>query len=128
MKKIVFVVEKTSDGFSAYALEEGIAVGTSADSMAELKSNIVDAYNSYAEMEGVDKVTLDHIQIQLDIPQLFKFYNEINASALGNRIGMDKTLISQYVNGHKVPGKKQVEKIIAGIRQLGDELSSLELA
>ncbi len=128
MKKIVFVVEKTLDGFSAYALDDDISVGTSANSMSELKQNIVDAYNSYAEMEGVEDVSLHDIKIQLDIPQLFKFYNEINASALGSRIGMDKTLISQYVNGHKVPGKKQVEKIIAGIRQLGDELSSLELA
>lgn len=128
MKKIVFVVEKTSDGFSAYALDDDIAVGTSADSMAELKTNIVDAYNSYAELEGLKEAVYEDIQIQLDIPQLFKFYNEINASALGNRIGMDKTLISQYVNGHKIPGKKQIEKIIAGIRQLGEELSSLELA
>lgn len=55
MKKIVFVVEKTSDGFSACALEDGVSVRTSADSMAELKTNILDAYNSYAEMEGLDE-------------------------------------------------------------------------
>lgn len=128
MKKIVFVVEKTSDGFSAYALEDGIAVGTSADSMAELKQNILDAYNSYAEMEGVEGVSLDDIQIQLDVPQFFDFYNVINASALGSRIGMDKTLISQYVNGHKKPGQKQIDRIIKGIKELGEELSSLELA
>lgn len=72
--------------------------------------------------------SVDNVQIQLDIPQLFKFYNEINASALGNRIGMDKTLISQYINGHKMPGQKQIARIIKGIKDLGEELSSLELA
>ncbi len=128
MKKIVFVVEKTSDGFSAYALDDGIAVGTSANNISELKTNIVDAYNSYAEMEGKKQVSIDDIQIQLDVPQFFDYYNIINASALGARIGMDKTLISQYVNGHKTPGPRQIQKILNGIKQLGEELSSLELA
>ena len=128
MKKIVFVVEKTSDGFSAYALDEDIAVGTSASSMMELRQNILDAYNTYAELENIGEAVIDDIQIQLDIPQFFDFYNVINASALGSRIGMDKTLISQYVNGHKKPGKKQIDRIIQGIKELGEELSSLELA
>lgn len=127
MKKVIFVVEKTSDGFSAYALEDGIAVGTSADNMAELKSNIVDAYNSYAEVEGIEQLSIDDIQIRLDVPQLFNYYKIINASALGSRIGIDKTLLSQYVNGHKIPGPKQVKKILEGIKQLGKELSTLEL-
>jgi predicted transcriptional regulator len=96
--------------------------------MAELKTNIVDAYNSYAEIKGLDEVTINEITIQLDLPQLFEFYKEINASALGSRIGMDKTLISQYINGHKKPGSKQVKKILEGIKQLGSELASLELS
>ena len=44
-----------------------------------------------------------------------------------NELGMDKTLLSQYVNGHKKPGPKQVKRIMDGIKQLGSELSSLEL-
>lgn len=128
MKKIVFIVEKTNDGFSAYALDKSIAVGTSGSSMTELKGNIVDAYNSYADEMGVEEASIDEIQIQLDVPQFFEFYKVINASALGGLIGMDKTLISQYVNGHKKPGPKQVYKILSGIRQLGKELFELDLS
>lgn len=128
MKKIVFVVEKTSDGFSAYALDNNVNVGTSATNISELKANILDAYNTYAELEGIKEVTIDDILIQLDVKQLFEYYKVINASALGSRIGMDKTLISQYVNGHKKPSGKQIEKILNGIKSLGKELSSLELA
>lgn len=128
MSKIVFIVEKTNDGFSAFAESEDLPVATSGDTMTELKINIVDAYNSYAEIKGLKEVTIDEITIQLDLPQLFEFYKEINASALGSRIGMDKTLISQYVNGHKKPGTKQVSKILEGIKQLGNELASLELS
>jgi hypothetical protein len=128
MNKIIFIVEKTKDGFSAFAEKEDLPIATSAYTMAELKTNIVDAYNSYAEIKGLDEVTINEITIQLDLPQLFEFYKEINASALGSRIGMDKTLISQYINGHKKPGSKQVKKILEGIKQLGSELASLELS
>lgn len=128
MKKIVFIVEKTSDGFSAYAEDDKIPAATSADTMAELRINIVDAYNSVAELKGWPEVTIDEINVQLDLPQFFDYYKIINASALGSRIGMDKTLLSQYVNGHKKAGPKQVQRILNGIKQLGSELSSLELA
>ena len=128
MKKIVFIIEKTTDGFSAYAENENIPAATTADTMAELRINIVDAYNSVAELKGLPEVTFDEINIQLDLPQFFEYYKIINASALGSRIGMDKTLLSQYVNGHKKAGPKQIQRIMNGIKQLGSELSSLELA
>jgi len=92
------------------------------------QGNIVDAYNSYADETGIEEVSIDNIQIQLDVPQFFEFYKVINASTLGNMIGMDKTLISQYVNGHKKPGPKQIGKILSGIKQLGKELYELDLA
>ena len=128
MKKIVFIVEKTSDGFSAYAQDSGnIPAYTSGDTMAELRTNILDAYNSVAELKNLPQVSIEDINIQLDLPQFFDYYKIINASALGSRIGMDKTLLSQYVNGHKKAGPKQVHRILTGIRQLGSELSALEL-
>lgn len=128
MKKIVFIIEKTADGFSAYADSDNIPAATSADTMAELRINIVDAYNSVAKLKGWPEVTIDEINVQLDLPQFFDYYKIINASALGTRIGMDKTLLSQYVNGHKKAGPKQIQRILNGIRQLGSELSSLEFA
>jgi len=128
MKKIVFIVEKTDTGFSAYAEDDNIPAATTADTMAELRVNTVDAYNSVAELKGLPEVTIDEINIQLDLPQFFDYYKVINASALSARIGMDKTLLSQYVNGHKKAGPKQIQRIMNGIKQLGSELSSLEIA
>jgi len=127
-KKIVFIVEKTGTGFSAFAEDDHIPAATSGDNMSELRTNMVDAYNSVAELKGLPEVSIDDICIQLDVAQFFEYYKIINASALGSRIGMDKTLLSQYVNGHKKPGHKQVEKIMQGIKQLGNELASLELS
>jgi hypothetical protein len=129
MKKIVFIVEKTDTGFSAYAEDfNNIPAGTTGDTMAELQNNILDAYNSVAELKGLNEATIDDITLQLDLPQFFDYYKIINASALGARIGMDKTLLSQYVNGHKRASEKQVQRIMKGIKQLGSELASLELS
>lgn len=128
MSKIEFVVEKTGTGFSAFATDENLPIGTSGDNITELKNNIVDAYNSFAELKGWQELTIDDIIIKLDIPQFFEYFKIINASVLGAKIGMDKTLISQYVNGHKKPGPKQVERILIGIKELSQELSSLNLS
>lgn len=128
MNKIQFIVEKTNTGFSAFAEGNEIPVYTSGGSMSELKTNMLEAYNSFADLKGLEEITNDDIVIKLDVPQLFEFYKIINASALGARIGMDKTLISQYANGHKKPGIKQVKRILVGIKQLGNELASLDIA
>lgn len=128
MKKIVFIVEKTNTGYSAYADDfEKIPAATSGDTLAELRTNIVDAYNSVAELKGWPDVTIDAITIQLDLPQFFEFYKVINIKALSSRIGMSNTLLSQYIHGQKKASKKQVGRILTGIKDLGKELSELEL-
>jgi len=36
-------------------------------------------------------------------------------------------LLSQYVQGHKQPSDAQTEKILAGIHQIGKELTEINL-
>lgn len=128
MKKHVFIVEKTDTGYAAYSEDfDNTPVGTTGVNLKELKVNVVDALNSHSELYNLPELSINDVQIKLDLPQFFSFYKVINASDLGERIGMNKTLISQYVNGHKKPSEKQVAKILDGVRQLGKELSSLEL-
>jgi hypothetical protein len=38
---------------------------------------------------------------------------------------MNPTLLSQYVQGHKKPSSKQTGIILAGIHQIGQELSEI---
>ncbi len=51
----------------------------------------------------------------------------INVKFLAEKIGMNPTLLSQYVQGHKKPSDKQAEKILSGIHQIGYELSGINL-
>lgn len=127
MKKIVFVVEKTNTGYSAYADNfERFPVSTTGDNVSELRKNILDAVNLYFDEVDQKHVKDDDIQINFDLPQFFEFYKVINAKGLAERIGLSRSLLSQYITGVKKPSPKQAQKILEGVRQLGKELSQIE--
>lgn len=125
-KKINLIVEKTSTGFSAYA--EKFPVYTTGRSITNLKENILEALNLYNEEMNLPEVNESQIQITLDLPQFFEYYKVINAKALSSRVGMNQSLLAQYVGGQKKPSQKQTEKIISGIRELGRELIDLQFS
>ncbi|MES2109158.1 MAG: XRE family transcriptional regulator [Bacteroidota bacterium] len=125
VKKINLIVEKTPTGFSAYA--EKLPVYTTGKSITELKRNIVEAVNLYNEEMDLPAISKELINITLDLPQFFEYYKVINAKALSSRVGMNQSLLAQYVGGQKKPSQKQVEKIISGIRELGQELIELQI-
>lgn len=126
--KITYQVEKTSTGFSAYWNWEGKerTIATVGGTMAELKANMLEAANLTFEDLGF-VYTADEINYELDLAQFFDFYSEINAKGLAKRVGLNRTLLAQYVGGQKKPSGKQTAKILEGIKSLGRELASLEL-
>lgn len=124
MKKIKFIVEKTRTGYSAYA--DKYPVYTVGGDWPELKSMMLEAINLHFEEEG-RVIRPDQIKVQLDLAQFFEFYKVINAKALSERIGMNQSLLAQYIKGIKTPSEAQVNRILAGIKQLGKELSEIEL-
>ncbi len=125
--KYTFIVEKTNTGYSAYSENGNDFVATAGSSMPELRQNIIDAINTYRENEGLKSITEKDLIVKLDIPQFFEYYNVINSTALAERIGVSRSLLSQYANGIKKPSTKQVNKILEGVRSLGKELSQIEL-
>lgn len=123
MKKIEIIVERTKSGYSAYAKK--YPVYTVGKSLEELRTNIVDAINLY--LEKVSKVvTEDNLKISLDLPQFFEFYKVINAKALSERIGINQSLLAQYINGNKKPSAVQTQRILKGVQQVGKELASIQ--
>lgn len=122
-EKIVIVAEKTDTGFSAYAKDYGIA--TTGDDLKEIKENILDAVNLYFEDEG-KVITENDLYIILDLPQFFEYYKVINVSALSDRIGINRSLLMQYISGKKSPSPVQTNKILEGVKSLGRELASID--
>lgn len=118
------IVEKTDTGFSAYSVDYPIF--TTGKSVTDLISNAYEAVNLYYEDQKIN-ITRDNLKFELDFRQFFQFYKVINSKLLADRIGMNATLLSQYVTGHKKPSEMQTEKILMGIHQIGQELAEINL-
>lgn len=123
-KKIIITVEKTKTGFSAFS--EDHPIFTTGQSVPELINNAYEASQLYFEAYGTTVETGD-VKFEIDFEQFFKYYKVLNAKFLAEKIGMNPTLLSQYVQGHKKPSDKQTQKILAGIHQIGQELSGINL-
>lgn len=123
-KKIIMIVEKTDTGFSAYS--EDYPIFTTGQSIPELINRAYEASEFYLEEENV-KIELSDIKFEIDFKQFFKYYKLINAKFLAEKIGMNPTLLSQYVSGTKKPSARQSERILSGIHQIGQELSAINL-
>ena len=122
-KKIEITVEKTDTGFSAYAKD--LSVFSTGKDIPELYVHLVEAINLLLEEDGEGVISLSDLKLNLDLKQFFQYYKVLNARFLARRIGMNPTLLSQYVRGVKRPSPKQTEKIIQGIQGIGRELSDL---
>ncbi len=118
------IVEKTDTGFSAYAENE--SVFTTGKTVSELMNNAFEAMELYFEDQEF-QLTRTDIKFEIDIQQFFKYYKVLNAKFLAEKIGMNETLLSQYVQGRKKPSEKQVHRILTGIQQIGQELSGINL-
>jgi predicted RNase H-like HicB family nuclease len=121
-KKIMVIIEKTDTGFSAYA--EDYPVYTTGESMNELINNTHEAFSLYFENKEFNPARL---AFEVDFKQFFQHYKVINSKALAEKIGMNPTLLSQYVRGHKKPSETQSRRILYGINRIGQELAEMSV-
>jgi hypothetical protein len=124
MKKFKVIVEKTTNGYSAHA--DKYPVYTTGKDVKELVNNMLEATNFYLDQVGEKAITKLNLDISFSIPSLFDLY-PINIRHFADRIGMNYTLLSQYVQGRKKPSEKQTEKIVEGLQEVGKELSMVNL-
>ncbi|NOY95598.1 MAG: helix-turn-helix transcriptional regulator [Chlorobi bacterium] len=123
-KKIKMIVEKTNTGFSAFS--DDYPIFTTGRTIPELIDNAFEAANLYFD-EDRAKITHENVKFEIDFKQFFQYYKVLNSKFLADKIGMNPTLLSQYVRGHKKPSDTQAEKILSGIHQIGQELSEINL-
>jgi predicted RNase H-like HicB family nuclease len=118
------IVEKTDTGFSAFSKDYPIY--TTGRTIPELIDNALEAANLLFEEDDI-RIEQENLKFEIDFKQFFQYYKVINAKFLANKIGMNPTLLSQYVQGRKKPSDAQTEKILLGIHQIGKELSEINL-
>ena len=105
--KFKFIIERTRTGYSAY--EQKHPIFTTGETILELQMNALEAANLYLEDQG-KSVTRSNLDFEIDFKQFFEFYK-----------------VTQYVTGKKKPSKKQVERIIDGLHEIGKELMEINL-
>ena len=118
------IVEKTETGFSAFS--EDSPIYTTGKTVPELINNSYEATQLYFEEENIN-VPKENIKFEIDFQQFFQYYKVLNSKFLAEKIGMNPTLLSQYIQGRKKPSENQTKKILAGIQQIGKELSEVNL-
>lgn len=74
----------------------------------------------------INNLIHDEIQFELELPTFFEFYKVINAKALSERIGINQSLLAQYIKGIKKPSPAQTKRILKGVQQVGRELAAVE--
>jgi len=124
MKKFKFIIERSKTGYSAF--EQTHAIFTTGKTMLELQTNALEATSLFFE-ESNKAIKMNQLEFELDFKQFFEFYKIINSKHLAARINMNESLLSQYINGKKTPSKKQINRIVDGLHEIGKELIDLTL-
>lgn len=122
--KIKMTITKEDIGYSANAMVNNISINTQGDTFEELKEMITEAVNLSFEDKGF-VYTLNEIELTYDLESFFDFYKVINAKALSERIGMNQSLLAQYIKGIKKPSIIQTKRILQGVQQIGKELTEV---
>ena len=60
---MVFILEKTGTGYSAYNDEGGTIIGSTGYDLLELRKNIVEATNLYYDCLGIGLISEDQIEL-----------------------------------------------------------------
>ena len=127
MKKPVITMNiiKEEIGYSASASIQNRFIGTEGDDFDKLKDNILEAVNlTFQDLGFV--YTIDEIVSKPDLQSFFEFYKVINVKALSERIGMNQSLLAQYISGIKKPSANQTKRILQGVQQVGKELTAIQ--
>lgn len=123
-KKIRVIVLKEDIGYSATSSIGKNFIATEADNYEELKIGMLEALNFTFEEDDII-ITEDDLSFDFDLESFFDFYRVINAKALSERIGMNQSLLAQYIKGIKKPSPAQTKRILKGVQQIGRELTEV---
>ncbi|MCX6272803.1 MAG: XRE family transcriptional regulator [Bacteroidetes bacterium] len=123
--RINMTIIKEISGYSATAKVGNNFIATEAENYEELKSNVLEAVNLTFEEKGIIYKP-EEIRYCYDLESFFYFYNVINVKALSERIGMNQSLLAQYIKGIKKPSQVQTKRILNGVQQIGRELSEVQ--
>jgi hypothetical protein len=124
--KLHVTILKENVGYSATIVSKNKFIASEADTFNLLLTNLVEAINLTFEEYGFT-YQVNELKFTYDLESFFEFYTVINAKALSERIGMNQSLLAQYIKGIKKPSTAQIRRILSGVQQIGKELGEVQL-
>ncbi len=124
--KVKITIVKEDVGYSAHTLVKNKFIATEAETFDILLNKLLEAINFTFEKEEISYKIVD-LKFTYDLTSFFEYYKVINAKALSERIGMNQSLLAQYIKGIKKPSTSQLKRILTGIQQVGKELAEVQL-
>jgi hypothetical protein len=124
--KVKITIVKEDVGYSAHTLVKNKFMATEAETFDSLLNKLLEAINFTFEKEEIS-YKIEDLKFTYDLTSFFEYYKVINAKALSERIGMNQSLLAQYIKGIKKPSTSQIKRILTGIQQVGKELAEVQL-
>lgn len=132
--KTTALIEKGKDGtFTIFTSElestiigEGNTVDEAKKSFLKSIDEIIDFYKEDG-LELPEELKNVSFVFKYDISSLFDYYSFINVSKFAKKTGINSSLMRQYKRGNTSISEKQVLKIQNQLREIGKELSEIDL-
>lgn len=128
MEKLIIIIEKSKDHYSAYA-DNCEGVYGAGDTLEEARTNVLEGLRLYKETaRDLPEILKGEVEIEYkyDVASFLKYYSDIiTLSGLSKLTGINQGQLSHYINGLKKPRKDTVEKVEKGLHKLGKELSQV---
>lgn len=80
----------------------------------------------YLKEEGEDVPALE-IEYRFDVGSLFSYYDFVNIAGVAREIGLNPSVIRQYVIGTRKPSIERKKLIITGLKSLADKMQQAVL-
>lgn len=132
MKTLKITIEKTTDGYTAYA-ENVVGIYGAGETPEEAKQSILESIVLFKELNEPKNVPAilrsDYtLSFQFDAESLLNYYKGIFTNAGLERItGINQKQLQHYGSGLKKPRDTQRKKIELALHRLGSELLSVHL-
>jgi len=132
METVNIVVEKTNTGYSAY-MPDVPGVVSIGDTFNELRKNIQEAITLYIETSQEYGNTIPEVlsteyqlSFRFEIQTLMEWLSKVmSQKGLSDIADMNESLVSQYANGIKKPGPKQLKRMENALHRFADDLQSI---
>ncbi|MDR2038739.1 MAG: type II toxin-antitoxin system HicB family antitoxin [Bacteroidales bacterium] len=129
MKKLIIIIEKSSDHYGAYADNcPGIYGG--GDTVEEAKEEALKGLELLLEGNDVPDILKGEYEIEykFDVQSFLKYYEKIfSKPALEKLTGINQKQLHHYASGLREPRAPQRKKIESALHKLGKELLSVRL-